>query len=243
MNVVVTGGTGAIGRAAVEAVADHPTVLSDHTQDEAAATLAEETTTDDAPTTTHPLDVTDTTSVDAFVDAATDDLGGIDAVIHTAGTVDPAPPRDLDDEQWERVLDTNLTGAFRVARATLPALRDGGGSLVLLSSIGGTAGTVDPAYAASKAGLHGLVRSLAREAGPDGVRVNAVVPGPVDSPMNDVIVDYLEDRACHGHENVDTHLPTYTCDPATVADAATYLVDGEYVHGELLNVNGGMQFR
>ncbi|GGL63492.1 SDR family NAD(P)-dependent oxidoreductase [Halocalculus aciditolerans] len=243
MNVVVTGGTGAIGRAVVESVADEPAVFSYQTREDAAAELAAKTTGESAPTTAHPLDVTDTESVEAFVDAAADDLGSVDAVVHTVGTVDPAPPDALDDERWERVLDTNLTGAFRVARATLPALRASGGSLVFLSSIGGTAGTVDPAYAASKAGLHGLVRSLAREAGPDGVRVNAVVPGPVDSPMNDDIVDYLGEREFHGHENVDTHLPTYACEPAAVADAVTYLVDGDYVHGELLNVNGGMQFR
>jgi 3-oxoacyl-[acyl-carrier protein] reductase len=61
--------------------------------------------------------------------------------------------------------------------------------------------------------------------------------------MNDEIVSYLEAEAFHGHENVDTHLPTYACDPAEVAHSVEYLLDNDYVHGEILAVNGGMQFR
>jgi len=109
------------------------------------------------------------------------------------------------------VIDTNLSGAFRVSRAAAPHLREASGDLVFVSSVGGTLGTVDAGYAASKAGLHGLTRALARELGPDGVQVNAVAPGPVDTDLNDVIVEYLDGIDFHGHENVDTHLPEYAC--------------------------------
>jgi len=154
--------------------------------------------------------------------------------------VRPNRLEETTDEAWESVIDTNLSGAFRVTRAAAPHLREAGGDVVFVSSVGGTLGTVDASYAASKAGLHGLTRALARELGPDGVQVNAVAPGPVETEMNDEILAYLESIEFRGHENVDTHLPAYACEPADVADSVAYLLDNEYVHGEVLDVDGGM---
>ncbi|WP_117595492.1 SDR family NAD(P)-dependent oxidoreductase [Haloprofundus halophilus] len=242
MGVVVTGGTGGIGTAVVEALVEDGVVFSYLTDGEGADALV-----DAAPERTERsafhMDVTDTDSVMSFFDAATDRLDGIDAVVHTVGVVDPATIRDSTEAQWSRVVETNLVGSYRVARAAVPHLRDSAGSLVFLSSIGGTAGTVDTSYAASKSGLHGLVRALARELGPDGVRVNAIAPGPVDTSMNDAIVDYLESTDFSGHENLDTHHPDYACSPEEIARAARYLLDSSFVQGEILDVNGGMQFR
>lgn len=135
-----------------------------------------------------------------------------------AGVVRPNRIEETTDEAWREVLGVNLD----------------------VSSVGGTAGTVDAAYAASKAGLHGLVRALARELGPDGVQVNAVAPGPVATSMNDDIVAYLEREEFRGHENVDTHLPEYACEPETVAESVRSLLETAYVHGEVLRVDGGM---
>lgn len=92
------------------------------------------------------------------------------------------------------------------------------------------------------AGFHGLTRALAREVGPDEIQVNAIAPGPVTTEMNDEIVAYLEEVGFHGHENTDTHLPIYACDPAEVAGTVEYLLENEFIHGEIINVNGGMQF-
>ncbi|WP_224450261.1 SDR family NAD(P)-dependent oxidoreductase [Haloprofundus salilacus] len=240
--VVVTGGTGGIGSVVVESLSETDIAFSYLTEGETADALV-----DGAPAgferSAFHMDVTDSASVASFFDAAADRLDGVDAVVHTVGVVDPATIDESTDAQWSRVVEANLVGSFRVARAAVPHLRESAGSLVFLSSIGGTAGTVDTSYAASKSGLHGLVRALARELGPDDVRVNAIAPGPVDTSMNDVIVDYLESTDFLGHETLDTHLPDYACSPAEIAKAVRYLLDSSFAHGEILNVNGGMQFR
>ena len=188
-------------------------------------------------------DVRDPAAVEALVDGTVDRFGDLRAVVSNAGVVRPSRLTETSDADWRTVLDVNLTGAFTVARASAPHLREAAGDLVFVSSIGGTAGTVDASYAASKAGLHGLTRALARELGPDGVQVNAVAPGPVETDLNDDILAYLEEQGFHGHESVDTHLPEYACEPETVADAVAFLVGNDHVHGEVLALNGGMQFR
>ena len=241
--LVVTGGTGGIGWAVVERFADRDVVFSYHTDGAGADELVEATDSDAGRTVALPLDVTDSDSVERFVDGATRSLGSVAGLVHTVGVVDPALLAESTDEQVTGVLETNLTGTFRVARGFLPALRETGGSLVVLSSVGGTAGTVDTSYAASKAGLHGFVRALAREEGSEGVTVNALAPGPVETGMNGVIVEYLESTEFRGHENVDTHLPEYACPPAEVARSVEYLLDSEFTHGEVHSVNGGMHFR
>jgi 3-oxoacyl-[acyl-carrier protein] reductase len=241
--LVVTGGTGGIGQAVVERYADTDVVFSYHTDDGGADELVRATDSDMGRTVARSMDVTDSESVRAFARAATETLDSVDGLVHTVGIVEPALLSDSTDEQVGRVLETNLTGTFRAARAFLPALRNAEGALVVLSSVGGTAGTVDTSYAASKAGLHGFVRALAREVGPDGVRVNALAPGPVETSMNGTIVEHLESTEFLGHENVDTHLPTYACPPEEVAHSVEYLLESEFTHGEVHSVNGGMHFR
>ncbi|QIB74386.1 SDR family oxidoreductase [Halogeometricum borinquense] len=243
MGLVVTGGTGGIGRAVVERKCESDVVFSYHRDEDGASELVADTDAETATTQALQLDVTDVDSVEAFAEEATATLDTVDGVVHTVGIVEPELLEQSTDDQWSRVIETNLIGSARVARAFLPALRESSGSLVFLSSVGGTAGTVDTSYAASKSGLHGLVRALAREVGPDGVRVNALAPGPVETPMNGTIVDYLESTEFLGHENVDTHLPTYACAPEEVAQSVSYLLDSSFTHGEVLNVNGGMHFR
>ncbi|RLM53417.1 SDR family NAD(P)-dependent oxidoreductase [Halobellus sp. Atlit-31R] len=243
MGVVVTGGTGGIGRAVVRQYDGADVVCSYHEDADGAASLVDATDSSEGQTVAVELDVTDPDSVAQFAEKAEAALDSVDAVVHTVGIAEPALLEESTDEQFGRVLETNLTGTARVARAFLPALRESAGSLVVLSSVGGTAGTVDTSYAASKAGLHGLVRALAREVGPDGVRVNALAPGPVDTAMNDTIVEHLESTEFLGHENVDTHLPEYSCSPGEVARSVAYLVGSEFTHGEVHSVNGGMHFR
>jgi 3-oxoacyl-[acyl-carrier protein] reductase len=247
MSVLVTGASRGIGRTiALHLAETHDVAVNYHTSADAAGSVVTEAEQRGATAVALQADVRDSAAVDDLLAEAADALGGLDAIVNNAGIIRPARVTDLSDEDWQAVVETNLTGAFYVARAAVPYLRENGeegGDIISISSIGGTGGTVDASYAASKSGLHGLTRALAREAGPENIQVNAIAPGPVTTEMNDEIVAYLEETDFHGHENIDTHLPTYACDPAEIAETVEYLLKNEFIHGEIINVNGGMQFR
>jgi 3-oxoacyl-[acyl-carrier protein] reductase len=245
MAVLVTGASRGIGRAiALQLAGTHDVAVNYHESDGAATTVVREAEQRGATAVALQADVSDADAVDDLLAEAADLLDGLDAVINNAGIIRPAPISEMADDDWEAVIETNLSGAFYGARAAVPYLREnGGGDIINMSSIGGTGGTVDVSYAASKAGLHGLTRALAREVGSDDIQVNAIAPGPVETQLNDEIVTYLEEQEFHGHENIDTHLPAYACDPAEIAGTVEYLLENEFIHGEILNVNGGMQFR
>jgi NAD(P)-dependent dehydrogenase (short-subunit alcohol dehydrogenase family) len=137
-------------------------------------------------------DVTDWEAMAAGAARAQAALGPASVVIANAGVLSGAEHiGDLDPQAWRRVLDVNLTGAFLTAKAAIPQLREaGGGSLILISSICGlTASSGYGAYNASKHGVIGLMRTLAHELRHDRVRVNAVCPGWVRTPMLDLSVD------------------------------------------------------
>lgn len=243
MAVLITGGSRGIGRAiALRLAEEHDIAVNYCTSRDAASEVVSEAEERGAAAVAVRADVSDSASAERMVDEAAAELGGLDAVVNNAGVADPDLVTDITDDQWRDVVETNLSGAFYTVRAAVPHIREGG-DIVNVSSIGGTGGTVDASYAASKAGLHGLTRALARELGPDGVQVNAVAPGPVDTRLNDEIVDHLEDVDFRGHENVDTHLPEYACDPVEIAKTVEYILDSEFVQGEVVNVNGGMQFQ
>lgn len=243
MNVLVTGASHGIGRATALTLAETHDVAIGYNDSEAAATdVTQAAREKGADAVAVQGNITDSTAVDSMVEEAADSLSGLDAVVNNAGIVDPARLEDMADDQWDCVLRTNLTGAFYVTRAAISHLQPDG-DVVFVSSIGGTGGTVDASYAASKAGLHGLTRALAREYGEEGVQINAVAPGPVETDMNDEILTYLEQIDFRGHENVDTHLPQYACNPEAVAHTIEYVLENGYIQGEIVNVNGGMQFQ
>ena len=131
-------------------------------------------------------DVTDLEAVGAAVSEAASALGGLDSVANVAGVGDfTGDVAELAPEEWARVLTINLTGPFHVSRAAIPHLRAAGrGAIVNVSSQFGLVGCLaSPAYCASKAGLVGLTRAMAIDHTEEGIRVNCVCPGPVDTPM------------------------------------------------------------
>jgi 3-oxoacyl-[acyl-carrier protein] reductase len=243
MRVLITGTSRGIGRAtALRLAGEHDVAVGYKESPDASEAVAEAARERGATATAVQGDLRDSGAAAGMADSAVEGPGGLDAVVNNAGVVAPARTPDLDDERFERVVGTNLTGAFYVTRAAVEHFEPDG-DVAFVSSIGGTAGTVDAGYAASKAGLHGLARALAREYGGEGLQVNAVAPGPVETDMNDEILEYPESVGFRGHENVDTRLPQYACEPETVAHTVEYLLENDYVQGEVLNVNGGMQFR
>jgi 3-oxoacyl-[acyl-carrier protein] reductase len=133
----------------------------------------------------------------ALADTALARWGRIDLLVNNAGINAIKPSLELTDDEWRAVLDTDLSGPFYCSRAVAPAMiRQGGGSIVNISSIlGSTAFPQRAAYASAKHGLNGLTKVLATEWGPHGIRVNAISPGMIDVPDKDRSVMRVQDEA------------------------------------------------
>jgi 3-oxoacyl-[acyl-carrier protein] reductase len=186
-------------------------------------------------------DVRDTDEMSAAVHATLAAFGRLDAVVANAGVLKLAPLDVLRDEDWNRILDIDLTGVMRTVRATLPAL-PADGSLVVVSSIAGAAvgWSGHTPYSSAKAGLLGFIRSAALELGPRGVRINAVLPGVIESPQS------LDPVNSGGPAGLERSAPTIPLgrvgQPADVADVVLFLLSdsARYVTGQSLTVDGGL---
>lgn len=185
-------------------------------------------------------DVGDTESVDECVDEVVDAFGGLDVVVNNAGIVIRDDFSESSDEAIERVLDVNLHGVIRVARRSLPELVESEGSLVNVGSMAAERGIEGlSSYSASKGGVSSLTRQLAVEYGDRGVRVNAIVPGTIKTPVN-------EDVRQSDPEWTETRREQVPLgrlgEPGDVADPAVFLASdmSRYVTGHVLPVDGGV---
>ena len=193
-------------------------------------------------------DVRDQVALDGAVARAVELFGGLDAAIAAAGCIAGAPAWSADDEVWSAMVGVNLEGVWRLARAAVPALLSRPvprqGRFVAVSSAGGTVGLpLLSAYTAAKAGVHGYVRSLAHELGPEGVTANAVAPGSTATTMLDA------SAAVYGLPDADEfaqhHLLGRTLDPVEVASMVVWLCGpaSAGVTGAVLPVDAGMTAR
>ncbi|SCF47130.1 NAD(P)-dependent dehydrogenase, short-chain alcohol dehydrogenase family [Micromonospora matsumotoense] len=185
--VVVVGGASGIGRAAVAAAAAAGAAVAVLDADTAGAdSAAAQARAAGAWAWARGVDVTVEAEVAGALDAAAADLGGIDAVLHVAGVMrgQGLDVRDVPVALWAQVIAVNLTGPFLVAKHAARHLRPDGGVLVLVGSKAGVqTGSGSVPYGASKGGLHGLALTLARQLGPQGIRVHALCPGDIDTPL------------------------------------------------------------
>ncbi|WP_107706260.1 SDR family NAD(P)-dependent oxidoreductase [Nocardioides allogilvus] len=187
------------------------------------------------------VDVTNSADVDGLVERAASELGGMHVVVANAGIARKVQLADLDDTAWNLVLDVDLNGAWRCFRAALPHMqRAGFGRLIATSSVAGTvsAWPEHSHYAAAKAGLVGLVRSLAVEFGPSGVTSNAVAPGVIRTPQ---ALDPVNSLGPAGVDAVAAKIPAGRVGtPEDIAYVYQFLASKEaaYVNGQLLVVDG-----
>src|SRR6187551_1469244 len=184
-------------------------------------------------------DVRSPSDVASAVDQVVESEGQIDVLVNSAGVREIGDVYTMATDEWDNVIAVNLSGTFYCCQAAARHMREsGGGAIVNISSVGGLIGLARrPAYTAAKHGVIGLTKSLARDLGPAGIRVNAICPGLIRTPLTEQY--FAEDAFEEGLQAVVPQGRPGT--PADAADAALYLASDQsaYVNGIALTVDGG----
>ena len=234
-NILIVGGSRGIGAAAVKAFRDNgdDVVFTYHRSELEADALRQETG-------AIPVrcDVKHIDSVKIAVDKAISEMGSIDVLICNAAIADFELVTDITESRWEEIINTNLNGVFYAVRYALPSMISRkSGCVITVSSMWGEVGaSCEVAYSASKAGVIGLTKALAKEVGPSGIRVNCVSPGMIDTDMNkdvdDSAVAEIADETPLGRIG----------QAEEVAAVMKYLASDEasFITGQVIPVNGGL---
>ena len=237
--VLVTGATRGIGRAiALELARHHAVVIGTATSEAGAQAISEALARTGAKGAGRVLDVRDAAQCDALVASVQKEFGDILVLVNNAGIVRDNLALRMKDEDWDAVIETNLRPAFRLARAAMRGMMKARwGRIINITSVVGATGNAGQAnYAAAKAGLAGMTRSLAREVGSRNITVNCVAPGFIDTDMTRALSE--EQRSA-----LIGQIPLGRLGkPEDIAAAVAFLASpaGDYVTGTVLHVNGGM---
>ncbi|AKK29305.1 SDR family NAD(P)-dependent oxidoreductase [Mycobacterium sp. EPa45] len=230
---LVTGAAGGIGRAIVTALADAGwTVVASDLPEAGEIPGAARTM---------PADLRARTACRALVDAVVADFSRLDLLVNNAATMTVVAPTPATMDLWWRDIDVNLSSPLWLTQAAAPALRAACGQVVNICSISGLRGEPGfSAYAASKAGLLGMTRSLARELAP-AVRVNAVAPGPTDTEQLHRDAEFRGVSLAQLHREYSAEIPIgRLIQPGEVAGVVRFLAGARSFTGECVQVNGGM---
>ncbi len=235
---IVTGGSRGIGRAIVKALAEAGyNVAFSYASNQAAAEEVEAMVKGfGVDALAVKSDAASVTDAQALIEQAHKRFGRIDALVNNAGITRDGLLMRMSDEDWAKVIDTNLAGAFYTCRAASRImLKQRSGTIVNISSVVGVFGNAGQAnYAASKAGLIGFTKSLAKEFGSRGVTANVVAPGFIETDMTESVPK----------EQLLQHIPLGRLGaPEDIAKAVLFLItSGDYITGQVIHVDGGLVF-
>lgn len=184
------------------------------------------------------LNVTDNDSIEALFAVIKERFGGIDILVNNAGITRDNIFMRMKDEEWDDIMDTNLSSIFKISKNVLrPMMKKRNGRIINIGSVVGTMGNAGQVnYATAKAGLIGFTKSLAREVASRGITVNTVAPGFIDTDMTQTLTDEQK-------EGIFSQVPANRLGkPEEIASAVTFLASDAagYITGETLHVNGGM---
>ena len=234
MKILITGGSRGIGEACVRAFCrqgDHVAFLY-HTNHERAQALANETG-----AIAIAADVSNAASATAATKEAIEKLGGIDVLVNNAGISQIKLLSDITDEDWRKMIDTNLSGAFYTSHEVSRVMvSQHSGKIINIGSMWGKTGaSCEVHYSASKAGLRGLTMALAKELGPSNITVNCIEPGVIDTEMNAALDDATRQELCES-------TPLCRIGKAEEVAAAVCFLASEgasFITGQILGVDGG----
>ncbi|WP_413992904.1 SDR family NAD(P)-dependent oxidoreductase [Labrys okinawensis] len=189
-------------------------------------------------------DVTSLGDIEAAVEAATSRFGGLDILVNNAARAIGGKVDEIDEESWNIVISTNLTSVWRGMKAAVPAMKKrGGGSIISMSSVQALTGFSGwAAYAAAKGGINSLTQQAAVDLAPHGIRVNAVAPGTIMTPLNEkVFADHPDPAALIRTWN-EAHPLGRFGQPEEVAEAVLFLASdrASFITGTILRVDGGL---
>ena len=234
--VLITGATGGIGGAIAKTVLEAGATLAiSGTKAEKLEAFAKEL---GGTIITLPCDLSKLNTVEDLIKQAEEKLDGLDVLVCNAAVTKDNLTLRMKDEEWQQVIDINLTATFKMTRAAMKGmLKRRAGRIIYITSIVGATGNPGQAnYCASKAGLTGMAKSLAQEVASRNITVNCIAPGFIATPMTDILTDDQKAR-------INGNIPLGRMgSPADIAAGALYLASDEaaYITGQTLHINGGM---
>ncbi len=234
--ILITGATGGIGGAIAKTMLDAGATLAiSGTRPEKLEAFAKEL---GGNIITLPCDLSKLETVEDLIKSAEEKLGGLDVLVCNAAVTKDNLTLRMKDEEWQQVIDINLTATFRMTRTAMKGmLKRRAGRIIYITSVVGATGNPGQAnYCASKAGLTGMSKSLAQEVATRNITINCIAPGFIATPMTEVLTDDQKAR-------INGNIPLGRMGtPADIAAGALFLASDEagYMTGQTLHINGGM---